>query len=163
VRRHGSERTGACDPDAGAEGQVLHDLSLRAGIVPGAVSDAELGGKGQDVSLGASLARRNSLSFLEALGERRVEDLECELNLLLGDRERRVLVLFIQRLRRTRALMDRAGDGATFPRQPPCGRVTPGTGGRAEHGCVAGGATRRRGTSAGKPPRTATDGAADAR
>ncbi|MBO0741694.1 MAG: hypothetical protein J2P51_09730, partial [Hyphomicrobiaceae bacterium] len=34
-------------------------------------------------------AESNSLSFLEALGERRIEDLEGELNLLPGDRERR--------------------------------------------------------------------------
>ena len=43
------EHAGAADPDAGAEGQVLHDLSLRARRLPVAVPDAHLGREGQDV------------------------------------------------------------------------------------------------------------------
>ena len=52
----GQNDPGAADPHAGAEGPVLHDLSLRACRLPGAVPDAHLGRQGEAVSTTSPLS-----------------------------------------------------------------------------------------------------------
>src|SRR6516162_6304682 len=78
VRRDRPERAGAGDLDAGAEGQVLHHLSVRAGRLSGALSNPDLGRKSEDVRRAerAVPSTINTRPALAAIDAKRVLDLE---------------------------------------------------------------------------------------